>query len=144
MLHGEKRRRAEIGSARKRRPDAEKNATHNGKRRGVADKDGLLHGVSVKRIVRKTLNVNVDSEKIRRNRNRLVEFISKRHSPKHAVLLTQDDKVLVKDTVTKAMMDALKEDGATQPTLTFTAYACQKDGVPDVAAAWEIVSQSQK
>ena len=52
-----------------------------------------------------------------------------------------NDKVLVKDTVTKAMMDALKADGATQPTLTFTAYACQKDAVDTVAAAWEIVSQ---
>ena len=33
------------------------------------------------------------------------------------------DKVLVKDTVTKAMMDALTD--ATQPTLSFTAYATQ-------------------
>ena len=34
-----------------------------------------------------------------------------------------NDKVTVKDTVTKAMLNALTE--ATQPTLTFTAYACQ-------------------
>lgn len=36
-----------------------------------------------------------------------------------------NDQVTVKDTVTKADMNALKVDGATQPTLTFTAYACQ-------------------
>ncbi len=34
-----------------------------------------------------------------------------------------NDQVTVKDTVTKADMNALTE--ATQPTLTFTAYACQ-------------------
>lgn len=36
-----------------------------------------------------------------------------------------NDKVTVKDTVTKADMNALNAEGATQPTLTFTAYACQ-------------------
>lgn len=35
------------------------------------------------------------------------------------------DKVLVKTNVTKEMMEALNVTGATQPTLTFTAYACQ-------------------
>ena len=34
-----------------------------------------------------------------------------------------NDQVTVKDTVTKAMLNGLTE--ATQPTLTFTAYACQ-------------------
>ena len=34
-----------------------------------------------------------------------------------------NDRVTVRDTVTKADMNALTE--ATQPTLTFTAYACQ-------------------
>ncbi len=33
--------------------------------------------------------------------------------------------VTVKDTVTKAQMNDLNKTGATQPTLTFTAYACQ-------------------
>lgn len=47
-----------------------------------------------------------------------------------------DDQVTVKDTVTKAMMDSLKAQGATQPTLTFTAYACQKDNVTSAADAW--------
>ena len=36
-----------------------------------------------------------------------------------------NDKVTVKDTVTKENMNALKADDAIQPTLTFTAYACQ-------------------
>lgn len=49
-----------------------------------------------------------------------------------------NDKVTVKDTVTKAMLNALTE--ATQPTLTFTAYACQynsTNGTPfDAADAW--------
>lgn len=45
------------------------------------------------------------------------------------------DKVTVNNTVTKAMMDALTED--TRPTLTFTAYACQKSGFDTAAAdAW--------
>lgn len=35
------------------------------------------------------------------------------------------NKVLVKDTVKKADMEALKETNAVQPTLTFTAYASQ-------------------
>lgn len=48
-----------------------------------------------------------------------------------------NDQVTVKDTVTKTMMDDLGKDGATQPTLTFTAYACQKDSTIDTAAkAW--------
>lgn len=37
----------------------------------------------------------------------------------------KDNQVTVKDTVTKADMNALKADGAIQPTLTFTAYAVQ-------------------
>ena len=36
-----------------------------------------------------------------------------------------NDKVTVKDTVTKTMLNDLNAEGATQPTLTFTAYACQ-------------------
>ena len=35
----------------------------------------------------------------------------------------KNDQVTVRDTVTKAMLNGLTE--ATQPTLTFTAYACQ-------------------
>lgn len=55
-----------------------------------------------------------------------------------------DNQVTVKDTVTKADMDALTT--ATQPTLTFTAYACQlyksngEEFAP--AEAWTQVSTS--
>ena len=45
------------------------------------------------------------------------------------------DEVTVKTTVTKTMMDGLEVAGATQPTLTFTAYACQSANM-DVNAAW--------
>ena len=47
-----------------------------------------------------------------------------------------DNKVAVKDSVTKAMMEGLKAENATQPTLTFTAYAVQKDNVASAADAW--------
>lgn len=43
--------------------------------------------------------------------------------------------VSIKETVTKEMMDALETAGA--PTLTFTAYAVQKEGFNSAAAAWE-------
>ena len=50
------------------------------------------------------------------------------------------NQVTVKDTVTKADMNALKADDAIQPTLTFTAYACQfnsSNNTPFTAeAAW--------
>ena len=49
-----------------------------------------------------------------------------------------NDQVTVKDTVTKADMNGLTE--ATQPTLTFTAYACQYNNSNDTnfgpADAW--------
>ena len=49
------------------------------------------------------------------------------------------DKVTVKNTVTKTMMDALTDN--TRPTLTFTAYACQKSGFEsDAAGAWAAVN----
>ena len=51
-----------------------------------------------------------------------------------------NDQVTVKDTVTKAMMNELQNDGATQPTLTFTAYAVQKDNVATAADAWATVN----
>ncbi|MCG4527141.1 SipW-dependent-type signal peptide-containing protein [Intestinimonas massiliensis] len=55
------------------------------------------------------------------------------------------NKVLVKDTVTKDDMDAFDTDKngtlsdtekAALPTLTFTAYAVQKDGLTTAANAW--------
>lgn len=51
------------------------------------------------------------------------------------------NQVTVKTDVTKTMMDDLNKDGAVQPTLTFTAYACQKAGFEtDVAGAWTAAS----
>ena len=44
------------------------------------------------------------------------------------------NKVTVKNTVTKADLNGLTE--ATYPTLTFTAYAVQKDGINDATTAW--------
>ena len=53
-----------------------------------------------------------------------------------------NDQVTVRDTVTKADMNALTE--ATQPTLTFTAYACQYNNSNnthfDAADAWAKVN----
>lgn len=48
----------------------------------------------------------------------------------------KDDKVTVSKELTK---DEIK-DITTQPTLTFTAYAVQKDGIDNVADAWEKIS----
>ena len=48
----------------------------------------------------------------------------------------KDDQVTVYNTVTKAQMDAIKNSSASAPTLTFTAYACQKDNVTTAADAW--------
>ena len=45
-----------------------------------------------------------------------------------------DDKVTVKDSVTKTMMDGLTDN--TRPTLTFTACAVQADGFTAAADAW--------
>lgn len=47
-----------------------------------------------------------------------------------------NDQVTVKDTVTKDMMDAITNQTATAPTLTFKAYAVQKAGVATAADAW--------
>lgn len=52
----------------------------------------------------------------------------------------KDNRVSVKGEVTKAQLDTLTE--STQPTLTFTAYACQKDGFEtNPAGAWAEVSK---
>lgn len=55
-----------------------------------------------------------------------------------------NDQVTVKDTVTKAMMNALDAEGATKPTLTVTAYASQlhKNATTEfsVAEAWANVN----
>lgn len=54
-----------------------------------------------------------------------------------AISVLAGDEVTVNNDVTKADMAALKVAGATQPTLTFTAYAVQKTGFADAAAAWD-------
>ena len=48
-------------------------------------------------------------------------------------------KVTVKETVTKEQMNALKEAN-NYPTLTFTAYAVQKDNIDDPATAWSKIN----
>lgn len=54
----------------------------------------------------------------------------------HGVL--KDNRVLVKEDVTKAQLNALTKD--TYPTLTFTAYAIQKDKIATAAEAWEKIN----
>ena len=46
------------------------------------------------------------------------------------------DKVTVSENLTKAEINSVQ----TQPKLTFTAYAVQKDGIDDAAAAWAKVT----
>ena len=54
----------------------------------------------------------------------------------------KDNQVTVKDTVTKEMMEGLKAETAELPTLTFTAYAVQKDNVATAADAWTKANSS--
>lgn len=58
----------------------------------------------------------------------------------------KNDQVTVKTDVTKTMLNALNVEGATQPTLTFTAYACQfmKNNTENFtpAQAWENVPKA--
>ena len=51
-----------------------------------------------------------------------------------------NDKVTVKDEVTKTQINALTS--ATMPELTFTAFAVQKSGFDDVADAWDQVTNA--
>ena len=48
----------------------------------------------------------------------------------------KDNKITVSGDLTKAEVNSVE----TTPTLTFTAYAVQKDGMTDAAAAWEKVT----
>ena len=50
----------------------------------------------------------------------------------------KDNKVTVSDTLTKEDIKTITAEN--QPTLTFTAYAVQKDGITDVNTAWEKVN----
>lgn len=53
------------------------------------------------------------------------------------------DKVVVKNSVTKTMMDELEKDSTKNPTLTFTAYAVQQAGMTSMQDAWA-AAQGQK
>ena len=66
---------------------------------------------------------------------REVEDLSASTTNKEYSVLTSD-QVTVKDTVTKDMMDAITAGTATDPTLTFKAYAVQKAGFDTAADAW--------
>ena len=46
------------------------------------------------------------------------------------------DTVTVRDSVKKSDMEAIKNGTVDEPTLTFTAYAVQKDGFDTAALAW--------
>ncbi|MBS7276621.1 MAG: SipW-dependent-type signal peptide-containing protein [Eubacteriales bacterium] len=60
------------------------------------------------------------------------------------ISVLKDNKVTVRDTVTKTMLEGVKNADGTPnenaPTLTFTAYAVQKDGINDAATAWRKVN----
>lgn len=47
-----------------------------------------------------------------------------------------NNQVQVLNTVTKTQMENIKNKAITAPTLTFTAYAVQSDGITDVTTAW--------
>lgn len=51
----------------------------------------------------------------------------------------KDNTVTVRDTLTKDEVDQLKEK---TPTLTFKAYAVQKDGIKDADAAWKQITDA--
>ena len=56
------------------------------------------------------------------------------------ISVLKNNKVMVLDGVTKTMLEGVKNADGTPnenaPTLTFTAYAVQKDGIADAATAW--------
>ncbi len=51
------------------------------------------------------------------------------------------DKVTVLDSVEKSDMEAIKDGTTAKPTLTFTAYAVQKDGFDTAALAWAEINK---
>ncbi len=50
------------------------------------------------------------------------------------------NRVTVKSSVTKAMMENIKNGVVSEPTLSFTAYAVQREGFATPAAAWAEVT----
>ena len=54
-----------------------------------------------------------------------------------------NDKIVVSSELTKEEVNTLKS--ATAPTLTFTAYAVQKDSnITSAVAAWEIINPTEE
>ena len=51
----------------------------------------------------------------------------------------KDNKVTVLESVTKSMMEKIKNGTVSAPTLTFTAYAVQKDNLTE-GQAWKAVA----
>ncbi len=51
----------------------------------------------------------------------------------------EGNKITVKDTLTKG---DIKDIAATNPTLTFTAYAVQQENIADAATAWKAANQT--
>lgn len=89
--------------------------------------------------------INEDWSKISEENDGIVyaykEVVKYSDSDQTFEVLTDSEKyengqVVVKTTVTKEMMDALSEADATQPTLTFTAYAVQALGFNNSVDAW--------
>lgn len=60
-----------------------------------------------------------------------------------AISVLAGDKVTVKTSVTKEMLDDVQDEKVT-PKLTFKAFAVQKDNVASATAAWEIVPAGEK
>lgn len=54
----------------------------------------------------------------------------------------ENGQVTVNNGVTNEMMKALEAEGATNPTLSFQAFAIQKHGFDTVKAAWDEVSKN--
>ena len=65
-----------------------------------------------------------------------VWYYSKTITPDTAISVLANDKVAVKDTVTKEMMDALTAGTTVAPKLTFTAYAVQEEAGANAVEAW--------
>lgn len=73
------------------------------------------------------------------------EVTTEQMGKNHASAILKDDKVTVRNTVTKEMMS---DEGFTKPTLTFTAYAHQlyKSETPekfDAATAWSNLNPNE-
>lgn len=54
-----------------------------------------------------------------------------------------NDQVIVRNDITKDMMDEIAADPALSPTLTFTAYAIQRDNIADAVTAWTELNTNQ-